>query len=119
MVYSDIIEGIEYDSVENGEKDNIIAVCNRAYISGDFAFSFATDYVFTATHNFVITGITTQILNPDLTPADIDEKTSVIYKIQKPIPMFVQNVEQNPPKKKEVKSDEKHIGDEPTKNEKY
>ena len=68
-----------------GEKDNIIAVCNRAYISGDFAFSFATDYVFTATHNFVITGITTQILNPDLTPADIDEKTSVIYKIQKPI----------------------------------
>lgn len=119
LVYSDIIEGIEYHSVENGEKDNIIAVCNRAYISGDFAFSFATDYVFTATHNFVITGITTQILNPDLTPADIDEKTSVIYKIQKPIPMFVQNVEQNPPKKKEVKSDEKHIGDEPTKNEKY
>lgn len=88
LVYSDIIEGMNFHSVEDGEKNNIIAVCNRAYISGDFAFSFATDYVFTATKDFVISGITTQILNPDLSPAEIDDKTSVIYKIQKPIPMF-------------------------------
>ena len=102
LVYSDIIEGIEYHSVEDGEKDNIIAVCNRAYISGDFAFSFATDYVFTATRDFVITGITTQILNPDLTPADIDDKTSVIYKIEKPIPMFNQPIENLPTKREAV-----------------
>lgn len=102
LVYSDIIEGMNFHSVEDGEKNNIIAVCNRAYISGDFAFSFATDYVFTATKDFVISGITTQILNPDLSPADIDDRTSVIYKIQKPIPMFQVDIQDiNKPKKVE------------------
>ena len=96
---SDIINGITFHSVEDGEQDNIIAVCNRAYISGDFAFSFATDYTFTATKDYVISGITTQILNPDLSPADIDDGTSVIYKIEKPIPMFqVNNNQANKPK---------------------
>ena len=102
LIYSDIIEGIEFHSVEDGERNNIIAVCNRAYISGDFAMSFATDYVFTATRDYVITGITTQILNPDLTPADIDDKTTVIYKIQKPIPMFNQSIENLPTKRDAV-----------------
>ena len=32
-----------------------------------------------------MTGIKTSILNPDLTPATIDEATAVIYKIQSPI----------------------------------
>tara|TARA_Y100001963_G_scaffold132675_1_gene191473 strand:- start:1735 stop:4389 length:2655 start_codon:yes stop_codon:yes gene_type:complete len=99
LIYSDIINGITFHSVEDGEQDNIIAVCNRAYISGDFAFSFATDYTFTATKDYVISGITTQILNPDLSPADIDDGTSVIYKIEKPIPMFqVNNNQANKPK---------------------
>ena len=56
-----------------------------SYTSGDFAFSFNTDYSIVATHDFVLTGIKTSILNPDLTPATIDEATAVIYKIQSPI----------------------------------
>ena len=32
----------------------------------------------------------TQILKPDLTPADIDPKTSIIYKVVSPIPFFQQ-----------------------------
>ena len=88
LIYSDIIGGITFHSSNSGAESNIIAICNRSYVSGDFAYSFATDYVFTATKDFVITGITTQVLNPDLTPADIDDRTTIIYKVQKPLKMF-------------------------------
>lgn len=88
LIYSDIIGGITFHSSNSGAESNIIAICNRSYVSGDFAYSFATDYVFTATKDFVITGVTTQILNPDLTPADIDDRTTIIYKVQKPLKMF-------------------------------
>ena len=96
LIYSDIIGGITFHSSNSGAESNIIAICNRSYISGDFAYSFATDYVFTATKDFVITGITTQILNPDLTPADIDDRTTIIYKVQKPLKMF-QQIQGKPP----------------------
>ena len=88
LVKSDIIEGVGFSSENGGKRDNIMAVCNRAYISGDFAISFSTSYAFKATKEFVLTGIKTAILNPDLSPADVDAKTSVIYKLVKPIPMF-------------------------------
>tara|TARA_R110002020_G_scaffold181364_2_gene376205 strand:+ start:13881 stop:17831 length:3951 start_codon:yes stop_codon:yes gene_type:complete len=88
LIYSDIIGGITFHSSKNGAESNIIAICNRSYVSGDFSYSFATDYVFTATKDFVITGITTQILNPDLTPADIDNRTTIVYKVTKPLKMF-------------------------------
>ena len=88
LIYSDIIGGITFHSSQNGAESNIIAICNRSYVSGDFAYSFATDYVFTATKEMVITGITSQVLNPDLTPATINDRTTIIYKIQKPIKMF-------------------------------
>lgn len=101
LIYSDIIGGITFHSSQNGAESNIIAICNRSYVSGDFAYSFATDYVFTATKEFVITGITSQVLNPDLTPATINDRTTIIYKIQKPIKMFQQ--QQPPPEDKEAK----------------
>ena len=88
LIHSDIIGGIEFHSENQGSTSNIVAICNRAYTSGDFAFSFATDYTFTATKEYVISGINTQILNPDLTPADVNDRTSIVYKIQKRIPMF-------------------------------
>ena len=90
LIYSDIIGGITFHSSRNGAQSNIIAICNRSYTSGDFAYSFATDYVFTATKDFVITSITTQILNPDLTPANINDRTTIVYKVQKPLKMFQQ-----------------------------
>ena len=97
LIYSDIIGGITFHSSKNGAESNIIAICNRSYVSGDFSYSFATDYVFTATKDFVITGITTQILNPDLTPANIDERTTIVYKVTKPLKMF----QEAPPSNKE------------------
>ena len=101
LIYSDIIGGITFHSSQNGAESNIIAICNRSYVSGDFAYSFATDYVFTATKEMVITGITSQVLNPDLTPAVINDRTTIIYKIQKPIKMFQE--QQQPPTDKEAK----------------
>lgn len=92
LIQSDIIEGCRFNSENNGSEDNILALCNRAYVSGDFAFSFAPDYKFTATKDYVITGIKTRILNPDLTPANVSDKTSVIYKIESPIAMFTNQV---------------------------
>ena len=93
LVKSDIIEGVEFSSENGGKRENIMAVCNRAYISGDFAISFSTSYAFKATKEFVLTGIKTAILNPDLSPADIDPKTSIIYKVVKPIPYFQEQQE--------------------------
>jgi len=88
LIKSDIIGGVLFNSENNGGQQSVMAICNRAYLSGDFAFSFATDYSFKATKEFVITGINTSILNPDLTPADINNKTSILYKIVSPIPYF-------------------------------
>jgi len=88
LIQSDLIEGCDFNSENNGSEDNIMALCNRAYLAGDFAFSFAPDYKFTATKDFVVTGIKTRILNPDLSPAFINDKTAIIYKIESPIKMF-------------------------------
>jgi hypothetical protein len=93
LIYSDIIGGITFHSSNNGAISNIIAICNRSYTSGDYAYSFATDYVFTAKKQFVITGVTTQILNPDLSPAAINGGTTVVYKISKPIEQFQQPIQ--------------------------
>ena len=88
LIKSDIIDGVEFNSGNGGKKQNVMAVCNRAYLSGDFAFSFSTSYAFKATKEFVLTAINTQILNPDLTAADIDPKTAIIYKVVSPIKFF-------------------------------
>jgi len=90
LIQSDIIDGVDFNSMNSGNKQNVVAVCNRAYIAGDFAFSFANTYSFKATKDFVISSIKTAILNPDLTPATIDNKTAVIYQVQSPIPLFQQ-----------------------------
>lgn len=112
LIQSDIIEGCKFNSENNGSEDNIMALCNRAYVSGDFAFSFAPDYKFTATKDYVITGIKTRILNPDLTPANINDKTSVIYKIESPIPMFTNQV-------KPASLEQQHTPQEKTKGEQH
>lgn len=94
LIKSDIIDGVEFNSEKTGGgRQNILAVCNRAYLAGDFAFSFSTSYAFKATKEFVISGVKTAILNPDLTPADINDATTIIYKVVSPIPFFQQQEE--------------------------
>jgi len=108
LIKTDIIDGIEFNTANNGQNQNIMAVCNRAYISGDFAFSFATSYSFKATKEFSISGIKTSILNPDLSPADVDDGTTIIYKVVSPIPLFTQqNIIQESVDEKRVAEEKK------------
>ena len=68
-------------------------ICNKAYTNLDYGYSFGTQYSFKATKSFVISGIKTSILKPDLTPADIDKGTAVIYKVVSPIKYFEKQAE--------------------------
>lgn len=89
LVKSDIFEGdVAFNSENGGATESIMICTNKAYTSGDYAYSFGTQYSFKATKSFVITGIKTAILKPDLTPAEIDEGTAVIYKVVKPVKFF-------------------------------
>jgi hypothetical protein len=92
LIESDILPAIKY-YVESNPR-NIMAVVNRAYGSGDFVFSFATDYKFIATKGFVITQIKTNVLTSDLIPADIQNNTVIIYKVESPVlPNFISQTE--------------------------
>ena len=55
------------------------------WFSGDIVYSFAQDYKFIATKPFVISHIKTNILTSDLLPADVDDSTTIVYKIESPI----------------------------------
>jgi len=89
LVKSDIFEGdVAFNSENNGATESIMICTNKAYTSGDYAYSFGTQYTFKATKSFVISGIKTAILKPDLSPAEIDNGTAVIYKVVKPVKFF-------------------------------
>ena len=90
IIQSDIIDGISYTSNE-GQPNNIIGVCGRSYTSGNFAFSMNEGYSVIATHEFVVTGIKTRILNPDYSAAEVDLQTSIIYRITSPIQQLQMN----------------------------
>ena len=88
IIESDIVDAIKY-SVDSNPR-NVVAIVNRAYGSGDIVYSFATDYKFIATKSFVISHIKTNILTSDLQKADIDDSTTIVYKVESPImPNFV------------------------------
>ena len=80
LIESDVIEGINYTI--DGRPKNIVCAVNRAYSSSDFVFSFATDYKFTVTNPFVITHIKSNVLTSDLINADVDDETTIIYKVE-------------------------------------
>ena len=107
LIESDIIDAMKY--VVDGNPRNILAVCNRAYGSGDIVYSFAQDYKFIATKSFVISHIKTNILTSDLLPADVDNSTTIIYKVESPVlPNFIsesqiEEMEEEQEEKKEKK----------------
>ena len=83
LVLSNIITGIKYVG-NGGHKNNCLGVINRSYIESDFVYSNDLDLKITATAPFVITEITTEILNSDYSPANINDETMVIYRVDKP-----------------------------------
>ena len=84
VVYSDIIRNPDYYGGNTGfTKLPAIAYITRNYATGDYFYSFATNWTYTADHDYTITDITTDIRLPNGQPAPINENSSVIYKITK------------------------------------
>lgn len=83
VVYTDIVRNpLYYGGADGSQKLSAIAYITRNYASGDFFYSFATGWNYTADQDYIITDITTDIRLPDGSPAPIDKNSSVIYKIQ-------------------------------------
>ncbi len=63
----------------------IVAVANKENLFGDFAFASGSDITFTVQETSYLTEIVTQVFDSDMSPAILDENSSVIYKIVKSI----------------------------------
>ena len=64
----------------------IVAVANKENLFGDFAFASSDGgMIFTVIEPSVLTEIVTEVYDSDMSPANIDENSSVIYKIVKNI----------------------------------
>ena len=81
LLYSNIIGGLDFYSGNN--KSNCLGIITRNYTAGDFAYAFNMGRQFIIQQPAVLTSITQEILNPDFTPADIDDYSVVLYKITK------------------------------------
>ena len=83
VVYTDIVRNpLYYGGPDGSQRLSAIAYITRNYASGDYFYSFATGWSYTADQDYIITDITTDIRLPDGTPAPIDKNSSVIYKVQ-------------------------------------
>jgi len=104
QVYSDIVP-TNYKS--EGEDLNIIATLMKNYIEGDFVYGFASTYTTTVEFPLKISEITTQIRLPNGLLAPIDQKSTVIYKVQREMTMpDINAIEQD--LQKNAKKDEKN-----------
>ena len=101
LLYSNIVGGLDFYS--NNNKSNCLGIITRNYTAGDFAYSFDMNRQFVVQNDSVLTEITQEILNPDFTPADIDDYSVILYKVNKQIGQPVPNTYEMPtptPKKK-------------------
>ena len=75
VVYTDIVRNpLYYGGPDGSQKLSAIAYITRNYAEGDFFYSFATGWNYTADQDYIITDITTDIRLPDGSPAPIDKK---------------------------------------------
>jgi hypothetical protein len=87
-VYSSIVSsGTDTLYIGSGNGKQLIpcmAFITRNYSSGDFFYGLEQSFSYTATKNFTLTDITTDIRLPDGTRPQLQPHSSVIYKITKP-----------------------------------
>ena len=104
QIYSDIVP--TYYKSENQDL-NIIATCMKNYIEGDYIYSFNSTYNTTVEFPLKISEITTEIRLPNGNLAPVDQKSTVIYKIQRQMTMpDLQEIAQD--LKKNAKKDAKN-----------
>ena len=82
LIQSNIIPSSNYVN-NNGKKQNILSVVNRAYTSNDYAYGMGSTTSYEVENPSVITEITTRILNNDFSSPDLDDGCVVVYKIVK------------------------------------
>jgi hypothetical protein len=83
LVLSSLIDDKFYNGNRDGNTAPIMGVVNRENGFGDYYFGGETSNQFTITHPTTITEITTQILDPQMKPARLDEDSCIIYKVEK------------------------------------
>ncbi len=82
-IRSDIIDRPHYVGGENSnDRLSVVAICDKQYSGGDFYFSSEEDFEFTITKEKTITSITTSIHDPNQTFSNVNDDSSVIYRIQ-------------------------------------
>lgn len=82
LVQSNIIPSSNYIS-DNGRKQNILSVVNRAYTSNDYAYGMGSTTAYTVENPTVITEITTTLFNNDFSLPYLNDGCVVVYKITK------------------------------------
>merc|ERR1712023_592940 len=86
MVHSDIVS--TNNEILSESINQCVGIVPRNYSAGDFAYAFESSTQFIVTNPCVVTQITTEILNSDLTSSDVDEQSIVLFKITKNLPQF-------------------------------
>ena len=83
LICSSLIDDKFYNGNTDGNTANIMGVVNRENGFGDYYFGGASTNQFTITAPTTITEITTQILDPRMKPARLNEDSCIIYEIQR------------------------------------
>jgi len=90
LITSDILDGYN-DIVKNGDPLSLLGVVPKSSLSNqDFIYS-SQDIVNTITNEKIINKIKVRFLNPDLTSPDLQPNSSIILRIDVPIPQPINN----------------------------
>tara|TARA_R110000772_G_scaffold192111_2_gene303092 strand:- start:1670 stop:4810 length:3141 start_codon:yes stop_codon:yes gene_type:complete len=82
IIRSDVLDDAPYiGGADSNQKSSVIAVMGKTNDTGDYFSGFAGEQ-FTFTKDKIISSITTTICNPDQTLANVNAKSSIIYKLE-------------------------------------
>jgi hypothetical protein len=104
VVYSDIIPNVKYYGGANGEqKIPAMAYISRNYSTGDFFYSFTTDWTYMVDKPYILSHFKVDIRLPNGKPAPISDNSSLIFKVMKRKVMPpIQNPTMSPEEQKKI-----------------
>ena len=106
VVYSDIVPNVKYYGGANGEQTiPALTYISRNYSTGDFFYSFSTDWSTVIDKSYVLSHFTVSIRLPNGKPAPVSDNSSIIFKVVKPkiLPPQIIEPEKEIKKEKEKK----------------
>jgi len=84
-----------------------VGYLSRNYSSSDFFYSFVSDFKYTADRNHIINNFDVEIRLPNGKLANLEDNSSIIFKVIKPAPVPLELKPPKPPTKKEMTKEEK------------